>query len=328
MRGLGGVPTQTIHPLEQGRQAVRPVHRAHIRQGLLGGHPGGGDIERALAAPAEVRQGVTLKKPPLGHAHHRQARGLVKPRTQAGPPVEPSVAIDDDHPRGLGQCVEQGEQAQIRDELGDYLFQAVFYAQIAAERGDFDFDDVTHGIVAKLLRRHPHVFPAGTLESRRLSSRTPATAAIRERWESIKDSDRRERKLDGLLDDVPAALPALQRAEKLQRRAAGGGFDWADSSGVIAKLEEELGELREAMRHGGAMEREEELGDLLFCCVNLARHLGVNAEIALRGANNKFERRFRAIESELEQRGQRVQDCDPQTLDKLWEEAKASTRGG
>ena len=228
----------------------------------------------------------------------------------------------------LADAVERGEQAQIRDELGDYLFQAVFYAQIAAERGDFDFDDVTHGIVAKLLRRHPHVFPAGTLESRRLSSRTPATAAIRERWESIKDSDRRERKLDGLLDDVPAALPALQRAEKLQRRAAGGGFDWADSSGVIAKLEEELGELREAMRHGGAMEREEELGDLLFCCVNLARHLGVNAEIALRGANNKFERRFRAIESELEQRGQRVQDCDPQTLDKLWEEAKASTRGG
>ena len=228
----------------------------------------------------------------------------------------------------LADALERGDSTQVCDELGDYLFQAVFQAQIAAERGEFDFDDVTHGIVAKLLRRHPHVFPAGTLESRRLSSRTPATAAIRERWESIKDSDRRERKLDGLLDDVPAALPALQRAGKLQRRAARGGFDWPDSAGVIRKLEEELGELRAAMEHGAAAEREEELGDLLFCCVNLARHLGLDAEIALRGANNKFERRFRAIESALAEHGQRVGDCDAQMLDRLWEEAKTRCRQG
>ena len=152
------------------------------------------------------------------------------------------------------------------------------YTQIAAENGEFDFDDVTHGIVRKLLRRHPHVFPDGTLASRRDPGCAPQTREIKATWERLKEEDRRGRALGAILDDVPMALPALQRAEKLQRRAASAGFDWTSWDGVVMKLEEELEEVREAARVEDASAREDELGDLLFCCVNLARHLGVNCD--------------------------------------------------
>ena len=227
----------------------------------------------------------------------------------------------------LADAVERADLAQLRDELGDYLFQAVFYAQIAAEQGAFDFEDVTDAIVKKLLRRHPHVFPDGTLASRREPGSVPDTREIKATWEKIKQADRRGRELGSVLDDVPLALPALARAEKLQRRAASAGFDWASWEGVVGKLEEELAELREAAGGEDALAREEELGDLLFCCVNLARHLGVNAENALRRANIKFESRFRGVEEEIASRGLALEDCDIGVLDRAWDEVKARERG-
>ena len=226
----------------------------------------------------------------------------------------------------LADAVERNAVEQVRDELGDYLFQAVFYAQIAAERGLFDFDDATDAIVAKLLKRHPHVFPDGTLASRRPAGAEPDRERINATWEQIKQGDRRERAQHGVLDDVPLALPGLQRAAKLQKRAAGVGFDWPAVDGVYAKLEEEIAELREAARCGSVQARSDELGDLLFTCVNLARHLDVDAEQALRAANAKFERRFRAMESEVGAQGRALGECDAATLDSLWNSAKARER--
>ncbi len=228
----------------------------------------------------------------------------------------------------LVDAIERDDQRAIRDELGDYLFQAVFYAQIASERGLFDFDDVSHGIVTKLLRRHPHVFPDGTLSSRRDLAAAPPTDAIRETWERIKQSDRAARAEHSALDDVPLALPALARAEKLQRRASREGFDWTAWEGVMEKLAEETAELREAARSGGAAAREEELGDLLFTCVNLARHLDVDAETALRRASAKFERRFRIVEELARERGLPLEGCDAATQDLLWREAKSRGPAG
>ena len=222
----------------------------------------------------------------------------------------------------LVDAIEHGDSGQVRDELGDYLFQAVFYAQIAEEDGLFSFGEVVSGIVGKLLRRHPHVFPQGTLESSRSAQLALDSSEIHEQWETIKDDDRRARELHSRLDDVPRALPAMQRAEKLQRRAARAGFDWNHWRGVVEKVQEEIEELTLAAEQGDASGCEEELGDLLFSCVNLARHLGVDAEVAMRGANAKFERRFRDMEAELAARGLRPEDCDLATLDDLWEAAK------
>lgn len=225
----------------------------------------------------------------------------------------------------LADAVEREDTGQLRDELGDYLFQAVFYAQIASERGEFDFDDVTHAIVEKLLKRHPHVFPDGTLGSRRDPGEKPDQEQIRRFWEGSKQSERSDRELHAVLDDVPLALPALQRAEKLQKRAATVGFDWDDRNGVLAKLDEEVAELRQALAGGDPRQAVAELGDLLFSCVNMARHLGVDAESALRAANRKFERRFRALEAVLARRGLQPRDVDASMLDEVWEQVKRET---
>lgn len=222
----------------------------------------------------------------------------------------------------LADAIEHGDSEQVRDELGDYLFQAVFYAQIAEEEGLFSFAEVVGGIVGKLVKRHPHVFPQGTLHSSRNAELALDSSEIHEQWETIKDDDRRARALHSRLDDVPRALPAVQRAEKLQRRAARAGFDWTDWRGVVDKVHEEIEELMLVAEQGDASGCEQELGDLMFSCVNLARHLGVNAEVAMRGANAKFERRFRAMESELASRGLSPEDCDLATLDGLWEAVK------
>ena len=222
----------------------------------------------------------------------------------------------------LADAVERDDAAAVRDELGDYLFQAVFYAQIAAEKNLFDFDAVAGAIVSKLLRRHPHVFPDGTLGSRRADDTEPNGVRIRERWEEIKQEDRRAREQHGILDDVPLALPALVRAHKLQKRAANAGFDWKSVDGVMAKLDEEIVELTEAMSGGGKVEQEDELGDLLFTCVNLARHLDIDPESALRRANAKFEHRFRLLETQLLAEGRQPADCDAEELDARWSAAK------
>jgi ATP diphosphatase len=226
----------------------------------------------------------------------------------------------------LVDAIERDDAKAVREELGDYLFQAVFYAQVADERGLFDLDDVAGAIVAKLLRRHPHVFPDGTLAGRREPGSAPVEAQIKARWEELKQEDRAARAQHGTLDDVPLALPSLVRAAKLQKRAAGVGFDWPAVEGVLAKLEEEIAELRAEIASGDAGAREDELGDLLFSCVNLARHLGLDAETALRGANAKFERRFRALEQGLAREGRHPRDCDAAELDLRWNAVKRAER--
>lgn len=226
----------------------------------------------------------------------------------------------------LADAIEKNDAAKVREELGDYLFQAVFYARIAEEAGLFNFDDAAAAIVAKLLYRHPHVFPDGSLESRRDPGVVPETDDIKATWEALKQDDRRERDEHSALDDVPMALPALQRAQKLQKRASNAGMDWSEVSGVYDKLAEEVDELREAAQNDDADAVGHELGDILFCCVNLSRHYGFSAEQVLRAANARFEQRFRAVETELAIDGRAMSALDEAELDAAWERAKQRLR--
>lgn len=214
---------------------------------------------------------------------------------------------------------------QLTGELGDLLFQVVYYAQLGQEAGHFTWADVVDGITHKLVRRHPHVFPDGNL-------RTPAGSIklesdeITQRWEAIKAEERAEKagraQQLSLLDDVPRALPALSRAQKLQKRASQAGFDWSEAAPVIDKIAEELEEVREAIAADDSQAVAEEMGDLIFALVNLARHLHVDAETALRQGNEKFERRFRFIEQSLADQGETLQAAALERLDQLWERAK------
>ena len=215
----------------------------------------------------------------------------------------------------LAAAIASGDPAQIRDELGDVLFQVVFYAQIASERSLFDFTDVADAISEKLVRRHPHVFAAAGEE--------PITEAeVKARWEAIKEQERSRKNQNGTLDDVPLALPSLSRAQKLQKRAAGVGFDWPDLDGVFAKVDEEIGELKEAVQALDAEAVEDEMGDIFLAMVNLARHLGVDAEAALRKANSRFEGRFRLMEVAAVEEGSRLQEEDLEQLERRWQTAK------
>ncbi len=193
-------------------------------------------------------------------------------------------------------AIERGDFAHLREELGDLLFQIIFYSQMAKEQDLFDFDDIVDSLTAKLLKRHPHVFPDGSLQSERKAGLVQEQASIRKTWEQLKAKDRLERGVLGRLADIPLALPALTRSEKLQKRAANHGFDWPDYRPVLDKIDEELAELREAIELNNALHIEEELGDLIFACVNLGRHREINLETCLRRANQKFEARFRAME--------------------------------
>ncbi|PZP25768.1 nucleoside triphosphate pyrophosphohydrolase [Pseudomonas kuykendallii] len=225
----------------------------------------------------------------------------------------------------VADAIERGDFAHLPGELGDLLFQVVYYSQLAREEGRFEFATVVDGIVRKLVRRHPHVFPDGDLYGAPDMARLEE-AAIRQRWEEIKAEERAEAASApqqlALLDDVPAALPALSRAAKLQKRAAHVGFDWPDALPVVDKVREELDEVLEAMSENDPRAIAEEVGDLLFVAVNLARHLKVDPEAALRGANAKFERRFRFIEQRLRERGRPIEACSLDELDALWGEAK------
>lgn len=229
----------------------------------------------------------------------------------------------------VADAIESGDFDHLPGELGDLLFQVVYYSQLAREEGRFDFATVVDAITRKLIRRHPHVFPDGDLygspELPRLDE-----AAIKQRWEAIKAEERAEKAAApeqlSLLDDVPSALPALSRAAKLQKRAAQVGFDWPEALPVVDKVREELGEVLEAMSENDPQAIAEELGDLLFVVVNLARHLKVDPENALRAANGKFERRFRFIEQALREAGRPIESCDLEELDALWGEAKKAER--
>lgn len=208
----------------------------------------------------------------------------------------------------LVAALEAGEAGAVRDELGDLLFQVVFHAQLAMERGDYDFDAVAAGIADKLTRRHPHVFGEGG-------------AGDAAQWERIKAAERSARGAPGVLDDVPLSLPALSRATKLGKRAATVGFDWADAQGARAKVLEELAEV-DAAAAESPTRIAEEVGDLLLAVTSLARHLRVDPETALRQANQRFESRFRLMEAAAAQRGLRLGDLDPAQWDSLWEEVK------
>jgi ATP diphosphatase len=188
----------------------------------------------------------------------------------------------------VADAIQRGDAGDLRDELGDLLLQVVFHAQMADERGWFGFADVEAAISDKMERRHPHVFGDADIHS----AEAQTTA-----WEAHKAEERKARGQHSLMDGVAAGLPEWLRAKKLQKRAAEAGFDWPDASPVLDKLDEEAGEVREAVASGDTTHIEEELGDLLFAAVNLARHLAVDPGKALRGANAKFERRFRAMEA-------------------------------
>jgi tetrapyrrole methylase family protein/MazG family protein/ATP diphosphatase len=215
----------------------------------------------------------------------------------------------------VADAIERGDLGDLRDELGDLLFQTVFHAQMAQEQGEFDFADVAQAICDKMLRRHPHVF--GQADGRTSAEQTDA-------WEVIKAGERATKgKATSLLDDIPASLPAMTRAVKLTKRAARVGFDWPNTTEVLAKLREELAELEVEIDAGDQAKAREELGDLLFVVANLARKLDIEPEDALRSANAKFVRRFSYIERSLADRGRTPDQSDLAEMDDLWNAAKA-----
>ena len=225
----------------------------------------------------------------------------------------------------VADVIERSAFAELPGELGDLLFQVVYYCQLGKEEGRFDFATVVDGITAKLVRRHPHLFPDGDLYGP-LDQPRLTEQEVKLRWEQIKAEERALRADGGqplsLLDDVPQVLPALTRASKLQGRAAQVGFDWPDTAPVLAKVAEELAELEQAISSGEKEAITDELGDLLFSVVNLARHLNVNPESALRAGNDKFEGRFRFIEQALREMGRDIDNCSLKELDELWDRAK------
>ena len=229
----------------------------------------------------------------------------------------------------VADAIERGDFADLRDELGDLLLQVVFHARIAEEEGRFDFGGVVEAITTKLIRRHPHVFgDAGSL----------APEEVKSLWDRIKSEEKRERAVaraaagapaersGGALSGVPENLPALTRALKLQQKASKVGFDWNDARAVLAKLREEIDEVEAEIVAGDLEATRAEMGDLLFAFANLARHLDVDPETALRGANAKFERRFGHIEARLEAEGRRPDGATLAEMEALWIEAKQLER--
>ena len=215
----------------------------------------------------------------------------------------------------VSSAIETKDYAALKDELGDLLLQVVFHAQMADEAKLFAFEDVVRAICDKMIRRHPHVFAAG-------GARTPEAVTVA--WDEIKRREREGKpvKAQGLLDDVPRALPALMRAIKLQNRAALVGFDWPSAVNVTDKIAEETRELAEAAASGKTAKVAEEFGDLLFAMANLGRHLKIDPEDALRAANAKFVRRFKGIEAGLAAQGRKPEDASLEEMEALWQKAK------
>ena len=218
----------------------------------------------------------------------------------------------------VADAIERNDLTDLRDELGDLLFQVVFHARMAQEQGAFDFDDVADAISEKMIRRHPHVF--GAEAPRTATQQTQA-------WEVIKAKERAGKgRNESLLDDVPPGLPALTRAVKLSRRAATVGFVWPTIGEVVAKLDEEVGEMKVEIAADDREKARAELGDVLFVVANIARTLDIDPEDALRATNAKFARRFRHIESELKARGKTPDQSDLAEMDALWDAAKAAEK--
>lgn len=217
----------------------------------------------------------------------------------------------------VADAIENNDMSQLKEELGDLLFQVVFYSQLAKEAEMFDFADVSNGISQKLIHRHPHVFDNKTLNN---------DSEVSSNWEALKAQERAAKGLDRVLSDIPLSLPALSRAQKLQRRAANVGFDWNNTTQVLAKLNEEQIEFDEAMASADKEAMADELGDMMFCMVNLARHLDLDAESVLRAANRKFETRFNNVEVQVEDSGHSWQEHELSQLEDYWQNAKRETR--
>jgi MazG family protein len=219
----------------------------------------------------------------------------------------------------VADAIQRDDLGALKEELGDLLLQVVFHSQMAAEARAFTFADVVEAIATKMIRRHPHVFADAKVES---------AAAQTEAWEAHKERERAARGAAGLMDDVPLALPALARALKLQKRAASVGFDWRERAPIMAKLHEEIGELEEAIAGRAAREKlTDELGDILFVCANIARHLGLDPEEALRATNAKFVRRFKHVEAAVAKSGRKLGEVPLEEMDAAWDEAKRGERG-
>jgi ATP diphosphatase len=221
----------------------------------------------------------------------------------------------------VADAIARDDMRDLRDELGDLLLQVVYHAQLAQEIGAFAFPDVVEAITTKMIRRHPHVF--GDAEAR-------AAGAAKGIWEKIKAEEKRERGAQParLLDGVPVAVPALMRAVKLQEKASTVGFDWNDPKAVLAKLREEIDEIEAEIDEGPPDRLRDEIGDLLFAAANLARHLKVDPDQALRGTNAKFVRRFATIEDRLAAGGRTPKDASLDEMEALWQEAKGVDRQG
>lgn len=224
----------------------------------------------------------------------------------------------------LIDALEQNDFDHVEEELGDLLFQVIFYAQLGKEEGRFDFDTVVSRITTKLLRRHPHVFKDGDLEG--VITDRASIISIKTNWEAEKAAERAARSQQSAMDDIPMTLSALARAQKLQKRGASLGYDFSSSDGVLSRLDDELNELSRACENHDPEEIENELGDVLFTVVNLARHLKVDAEASLRKANRRFEQRVRRAERAAIDEGSRLQDESVERLEERWSAAKAEER--
>ena len=228
----------------------------------------------------------------------------------------------------VADAIERQDWEHLEEELGDLLFQVIFYGQMGDERGWFNLHSIVDRLVAKLIRRHPHVFPQGTIDSERIPGDEPDEAWINQRWEEIKAEEKRDTpKSQGtLLDDVPVTLPGLTRAVKLQKKASTVGFDWRDSAGVIEKIREELDEVIAEVENGDNEALEKEIGDLLFAVTNLARHHKINPDQALRGTNSRFAQRFAYVEAVAHTRGG-WNKMDAEAMESAWQEAKRRLAG-
>jgi ATP diphosphatase len=230
----------------------------------------------------------------------------------------------------VSDAIARGDLTDLRDELGDLLLQVVFHARMAEEQGAFAFGDVVKAITTKMIRRHPHVF--GDAEAR-------AAGSAKGQWDRIKAEEKAEKRAEriargldpedhgkGFLDGIAVALPALTRALKLQQKAATVGFDWTEAAPILDKIEEEIGELREAIASGQTAAVADEFGDLLFAVVNIGRHLGVDAEASLSGTNEKFRSRFHYVEKQILGSGGTLKDATLEEMEALWQNAKQRTR--
>ena len=224
-------------------------------------------------------------------------------------------------------AIERGDMGALREEIGDHIFEGVFLAQLAAEGGLFTIDDSLRTVVEKLLRRHPHVFQEnGLVHDAESKERAPSAAAALDRWNALKAQERADSgQQHSTLGSVPKSLPSLLRAYKIGKRVAGVGFEWATTKDVVAKIEEEVAELRDTLEKepGNAARAEEEMGDLFFALANLSRRLGIEPEAALRKANEKFTKRFNQLEENFHASGRTLDGATLEEMDAEWERIKA-----